>query len=227
MSTLDAASFDEWYRAIGASTRWDFFMQERLNLPPEVQSSGYLTGPGLIEVSARLGLTPGSTLIELGCGRGGYGMAAARTSGAQLVGVDFSPVALTAARQQASRLHFDGGVQFSLGDLTSTGLSASSADAVLCVDAFHFARSTAEAATECRRLLRPGGRLVITSWEPVTPGDPGLPERLRHLDVSHDLAAAGFVDLNRRRGPTGQRSRAACGRPQPSSSRTAIPPSPI
>ena len=66
---------------------------------------------------------------------------------------------------------------------------------MLCVDAFHFAHPTAAAAAECRQLLRPGGTLVVTSWKPVIPGDPVLPERLRRLDVGADLLAAGFVDL--------------------------------
>ena len=195
MTSLNSASFDEWYLAIGESARWDPFMRERLALPAQVQSSGYLTGPGLAEVAARIGLAPGSTLVELGCGRGGYGMALARVSGARLVGVDFSSAALTEARRQASLLDLDDRVSFELGDLTDTGLSRGSADAVLCVDAYHFASPTAAAAAECRRLLRPGGRLVITSWKPVTVGDSVLPERLRYLDVSADLLTAGFVDL--------------------------------
>jgi SAM-dependent methyltransferase len=195
VTTPDSASFDAWYRAIGESARWDPFMRKWLALPAELQSSGYLTGPGLVEVSARLDLAPGSTLVELGCGRGGYGMGIARASGAALVGVDFSRAALTEARRQASRLDLDDRVRFELGDLTSTGLAGGLADAVLCVDAFHFARSTAAAAAGCRQLLRPGGRMVVTSWRPVTPGDPVLPERLRHLDVGADLLAAGFVDL--------------------------------
>ena len=195
MTSLDSASFDEWYRAIGESARWDLFMRKWLALPADLQSSGYLTGPGLVEVSARLDLAPGGTFVELGCGRGGYGMAVSRVSGAALVGVDFSPAALTEARRQASRLGLDDRVRFELGDLTSTNLARGLADAVLCVDAFHFAQSTAAAAAECRRLLKPGGNLVLTSWKPVTAGAPVLPERLRHLDVGADLLAAGFVDL--------------------------------
>ncbi len=195
MTTPDADAFDRWYRAIGASSRWDPFMREWLELPAEVQSSGYLTGSGLAVVLDRLRLTAQDTLVELGCGRGGYGMAAARASGARLVGVDFSHAALTAARRRATQLHLDDVVEFRLGDLTSTGLPSDSADGLLCVDAFHFARPPSAAAAECRRLLRPGGRLVLTSWEPVEPGNPVLPERLRHLDVGHELCVAGFIDI--------------------------------
>ena len=195
MSTPDIESFDEWYRSIEASTRWDPFMQKALGLPPDLRSTGYLTGVGLAEVVERLQLAPGEALVELGCGRGGYGMAVVRTTGARLVGVDFSEVALAAAREQAARLQLGDRVAFTAGDLTATGLPASSADAVLCLDAVQFARPVAAAVTECRRLLRRAGRLVLTTWKPVVPGDPLLPERLRDLDVAADVEAAGFADV--------------------------------
>jgi hypothetical protein len=51
-------------------------------------------------------------------------------------------------------------------DLTDPGLPGGSADTVLCVDAFHFASSITGAADECARLLRPGRKLGITTWEP-------------------------------------------------------------
>jgi len=194
VSTPDVGSFDDWYRAIVASPRWDPFVRRWLDLPPEVESSGYLSGPGLVEVLDELGLEPGRMLVELGCGRGGYGMVAARASGARLIGVDFSAVAVAAARRQAVHLQLDDVAEFRVGDLTSSGVPSGSAGAVLCVDAFHFARPPA-AAAECRRLLEPGGRLVLTSWEPVALGDPVLPGRLRDLDVGRELAAAGLVDV--------------------------------
>ena len=40
MSTPDVESFDDWYRSIEASPRWDPFMQEALGLPPDVRSTG-------------------------------------------------------------------------------------------------------------------------------------------------------------------------------------------
>ncbi len=170
-------------------------MGQWLSLSADVQSTGYLSGPGLAEVLDRLHLTSGSTLVELGCGRGGYGMAAVGASAARLVGVDFSAVALAAARDQACHLRLDAVTEFRVGDLASTGLPSGSADAVLCVDAFHFAHPAA-AALECGRLLRPGGRLVATSWEPVEPGNPALPDRLRDLDLGCELAGAGLVDVD-------------------------------
>ena len=167
VSTPDVESFDAWYRSVGASPRWDLFMQKALGPPSDVRSSGYLTGSGLAEVVEHLRLSPDDTLVELGCGRGGYGMAVARATGATLVGVDFSEVALAEARRQAAHLRLGDRVAFTAGDLTATGLPTGSADAVVCLDAVQFARPVAAAITECRRLLRPAGRLVLTTWKPA------------------------------------------------------------
>ncbi|MET7718540.1 hypothetical protein [Streptomyces sp. NPDC005407] len=51
----------------------------------------------------------------------------------------------------------------------------------------------AAAADEARRFLRPGGRLVVTGWHPLSPADPRLPERHRHTDWPTVLCAADFT----------------------------------
>jgi SAM-dependent methyltransferase len=48
---------------------------------------------------------------------------------------------------------------------------------------------------ECRRILKDGGRLAVTAWEPVDPADERLPERIRRMHLSRDLAAAGFEQV--------------------------------
>jgi SAM-dependent methyltransferase len=76
-------------------------------------------------------------------------------------------------------------------DLTDTGLPGGSADTILCVDAFHFASSITAAADERARLLRPGGKLVITTWE-LAGADPphghqarSDPDRLVDIEVDN------------------------------------------
>ena len=74
------------------------------------------------------------------------------------MGVDFSAEAVRQAREQARRL--DAEADFRIGDLAATGLDAGSADAVMCVDAIHFAPQSDAAYGEIRRVLAPGGRHV-------------------------------------------------------------------
>jgi hypothetical protein len=48
---------------------------------------------------------------------------------------------------------------------------------------------------DIRRILASGGRVALTCWEPVKPGDERLPERLRHVDVRAGLTAGGFGNI--------------------------------
>ena len=54
---------------------------------------------------------------------------------------------------------------FRLGAFEATGLDDGAADAVMSVDALLFTPDKAAAMVELRRIMRSGGRLVITSWD--------------------------------------------------------------
>ena len=188
-----AKYFDSWYADMTGSPVKDEIQQRHLGLPPHLLSTSLLGWDGIAEAAAGLCLSAGSTLVDLACGRGGYGLEIAARAGARLVGVDFSAEAVRQAREQARRR--GAAADFRVGDLAATGLDAGSADAVLCVDAIHFAPQLAAAYREIGRVLASGGRAVLTCWEPLTWGDERLPERLRRVDLEAGLTAAGFGDV--------------------------------
>ncbi|WP_152363316.1 class I SAM-dependent methyltransferase [Microlunatus speluncae] len=163
-----------------------------LGLPPELLSSSLLSWAGLAEVVDELALRPGDVLADLACGRGGYGLEIARRTEARLIGVDFSAEAIRQARAHADDLGRT--AEFRVGDLAATGLESQSITAAVCVDAIQFAEPPAAAYAELARILVPGGRAVLTCWEP-TDHAPDLPERLADVDLRAGLAAAGFVDI--------------------------------
>jgi SAM-dependent methyltransferase len=191
----DAGAFDQWYSDMGRSALRAQIVGRALGLPLEVDSSSLLPWTGLAEVVAALAPAPGRLVVDLGCGRGGYGLEAARRTGARLIGVDFSAVAVAAAARSAGQFGLGGRVGFCLGNLTATGLRSGSADAVMCIDAIQFADPPLAGLRECRRILGAGGRLAVTCWEPVGPPDERLPARLRRVDLARDLAAAGFESI--------------------------------
>jgi SAM-dependent methyltransferase len=195
-----AEYFDGWYAEMTGSPVKDEIQQRHLGLPPYLLSTSLLGWDGIAEAAASLRLSPGSTLVDLACGRGGYGLEIATRSSARLVGVDFSAEAVRQAREQARRLGVTG--DFRIGDLAATGLDAGSADAVLCVDAIHFAQQSDAAYREIHRVLTAGGRAVLTCWEPLDSGDQRLPERLRRVDAGAGLTAAGFGDVEVRHRPS-------------------------
>jgi SAM-dependent methyltransferase len=193
--TISAAEFDRWYADRVESGVADELVQRVLGLPPELQSTSLLSWDALEEVVAALDVRGGQVLLDLACGRGGYGLEIARRSGGRVVGVDFSAVAIEQAQRRAQALGLANRADFRVGELTGTGLGAASVDAVLVVDALQFAEPTLDALEECRRVLVPGGRVVITCWEAFDATDERLPPRLRRVDLVRQLPLAGFVDV--------------------------------
>lgn len=188
-----ARYFDNWYADMAESPVKDEIQQRHLGLPPGLLSTSLLSWEGIAEVTESLHLPPGGTLLDLACGRGGYGLEVAARTDARLVGVDFSAEAIHQARQQARRLGRT--AAFYVADLGAPGLGTGSADAVLCVDAIQFAPRPEAAYRELRRVLKPGGQAVLTCWEPVNSGEEGVPDRLRRVNLGTGLAAAGFSDI--------------------------------
>jgi SAM-dependent methyltransferase len=188
-----AQYFDGWYADMAKSPVKDEIKQRHLGLPPTLLSTSLLSWEGIAEVTGTLRLSPGATLVDLACGRGGYGLEVAGRTGARLAGVDFSAEAVRQARQQARRLGRT--AAFHVGDLAATGLGAGSAGAVLCVDAIQFAPRPDAAYRELRRVLAPGGRVVLTCWEGLNPDEERVPDRLRRVSLHAGLAAAGFSEI--------------------------------
>jgi SAM-dependent methyltransferase len=195
-----AEYFDHWYADMTSSPVKDEIQQRYLGLPPYLLSTSLLGWEGIAEAVTALRLSGGATLVDLACGRGGYGLEIASRTGARLVGVGFSAEAVRQAAEHARRLGV--AAEFRVGDLAATGLAAGAASGVLCVDAIQFAPEPLAACREIRRILVPGGRAVLTCWEPREPGDERLPARLRHVDLAAGLTAAGFGDVEVRDRPS-------------------------
>jgi SAM-dependent methyltransferase len=191
--------FDHWYADMAVSPVKDEIQQRHLGLPPQLLSTSLLGWQGIAEVAAALRLPAGGTLADLACGRGGYGLEIAGRAGARLVGIDISAEAVRQAAEHARRL--GAAAEFRVGDLAATGLDGGCADGVLCVDAIQFAPRPEAAYAEIRRILAPGGRAVLTCWEPRDPGDERLPARLRRIDLGAGLTAAGFGEVEVRDRP--------------------------
>jgi len=165
-------------------------------LPPETEPFSFLCADLLHHIAAELVLEKGEMLADLGCGRGGPGLWLARAAHAGLVGIDFSPAAVAQARQRATAHGMNGRAHFVVNDLTTTGLPRASVAAAVSIDALQYADDRAAAAREARRILRPSGRLVVTGWHPLSPGDTRLPERHRHSEWPAILHTAGFTAVH-------------------------------
>ena len=191
-----AGEFDRWYAQMGRSGLRDQIVRRALGLPSHMDASGLLPWAAVIEVAAALNLTPGQLLVDLGCGRGGYSLEIARQTGARLLGLDFSPVAITTAATLAASADIAGPAAFCVGDITAIGVGTGAADAVVCIETIMFGDAHLDALRECRRILAPGGRLVVTAWEATNLADERLPQWARRIDLRRDLAEAGFEQVD-------------------------------
>lgn len=187
--------FDEWYADIVASPARQRLFTEWLGLPPEVGPSNLVPLSGLHEIADALAVPQGGLLIDIACGRGGPGMWVARQAQARLIGVDFSAEAVAQASNRRALFGLEARATFQIGRLEAPGLAEGEADAVMCIDAFQFAADGVKAAAQLRRLLRPGGRIVLTTWEARDRDDESVSERLRRANPAGSLSAAGFREV--------------------------------
>jgi enediyne biosynthesis protein CalE5 len=110
---------------------------------------------------------PGDRVLELACGAGGLGLAAA-----ERVGLDgevvLSDVVVEMTQSAASRANDRGLVNVSVRplDLEQIDEPEQSYDVVLCREGFMFALDPARAAGEIHRVLRAGGRFAVSVWGP-------------------------------------------------------------
>lgn len=159
--------------------------------PDETDSNGYYSRTTLQRLSIALKLTPGGTLVDLGCGHGGPGLWVARQTGADLIGIDLSAVGVDLARERADQMGLGRRARFQVGNMMATEQPPASCDAVLSLDVLLFVPDKAAAAREIARILRPGGTLGFTTWE-----QSGYSARLgaeQAADYRPLLQAAGFA----------------------------------
>ena len=188
-----AGKFDNWYAAMAGSRRRDEIVQRHLGLPAAMLSSSLLPWEGIAEVVELLRLRAPARLVDLACGRGGYGLEVAARTGASLIGVDFSVEAIRQAEQYAGSLGRD--ARFVVADIAATGLPTASVGR----GDVHRRRPARLRAGRRVRRAPPGA----PAWRACRghqlggagSDDDALPEYVRRVDCAARFAAAGFIDI--------------------------------
>jgi enediyne biosynthesis protein CalE5 len=110
-------------------------------------------------------VSPGDRVLELACGPGGLGVAAAPVVGptGEVVLTDVVPAMASIAAERAAAAGL-GNVSARTLDLEDIAEPDGSYDVVLCREGLMFAAEPARAVAEIVRVVRPGGRVGISVW---------------------------------------------------------------
>lgn len=123
------------------------------------QHFGRLTGQAVTPLLDAAGVGPGVLLLDVCCGPGMI-TAAALDRGARAVGIDFSSEALAIARANVAD------AEFREGDAQSLPFDAERFDSVVCGFGIIHVPDPRKALSEMHRVLKPGGRVAVSVWEP-------------------------------------------------------------
>ncbi len=102
------------------------------------------------------GFAPQSRILDIGCGNGATLAHVQEEHGLQAVGIDLSPVLLDEARRRHRSL------TVILGTGETLPFSGASFDGVVLECTLSLIKNGLTALRECHRVLRPGGRIIIS-----------------------------------------------------------------
>ncbi len=149
------------------------------------------------EIVAAIGITPGSTVVDVGAGTGLFVAPFAEAVGPEgrVLAVDIAP-AFVAHLTERSREEGFSNVQARLSQERSLGLKPGSAHYAFVCDTYHHFEYHEDMLDSLFRTLHSGGELVIVDFERI----PGVSREwiLGHVragkqEVTQEVVAAGFV----------------------------------
>jgi SAM-dependent methyltransferase len=186
--------------AAGDLARLDDVLRARRETPEEDSPRSFVPGRSWTAWARALTwLVPrGLRVVDLGCGEGALAVEIGRFA-ARVVGVDRREAAVRSARALAARRGAKH-VRFEVGDFEAPDLPVASFDVAVLSQALHSAADPVATLRAARRLLVPGGRVLVLDLLPHE--ETWVRERLGHAHLGFApgvLAAllrdAGFAEV--------------------------------
>lgn len=134
----------------------------------------------------------GETVVDLGSGAGRETLLAARAAGpaGRGIGIDMTPEMVARARENAGRAG-GGNAEFRLGEIEHIPLGDGEADVVISNCVINLVPDKVTAFREAYRVLRPGGRMIVSDI--VTNGP--LPQPIKEMAEAWAACVAGALEF--------------------------------
>lgn len=142
---------EAWGLLLGDELHWGYFAS-----PDQSLSSATLALTDLMIEHADL--EEGLAVLDVGCGTGTPALRLASEFGVRVLGITTSEVGVAAATQRAAGSDL---VSFEVRDGMANALPEASFDRVWVMESSHLMADRQALISECARVLRPGGRMVL------------------------------------------------------------------
>ncbi len=148
---------DGWYREL-----WGEHVHHGQWLGPADDAPVGVATRGLAEyVIALARVERGARVVDVGCGYGATARLLAREHGARVTGLTLSAAQAAYAASVGGR---PGDPEILVRDWLANGLPDAGADAVVAIECLSHMPDKPRAFAELARVVRPGGRVVLTDW---------------------------------------------------------------
>jgi ubiquinone/menaquinone biosynthesis C-methylase UbiE len=133
----------------------------------DIGQNSWLTAEELRRFAEWLQLQQAARVLEVACGSGGPALRLAELTGCEIVGIDIHEDGIRQAKAMARSRGLEQRAHFERLDANEPlPFADQSFDALLCIDAINHFPDRAQVLAEWRRVLRAGGRLLLT--DPIT-----------------------------------------------------------
>jgi sterol 24-C-methyltransferase len=162
-------------------------------------------------LALKLGLKPGMTVVDLGCGIGGPMRCISRFSGCSVVGVNNNDYQVARCNTLNKKLGLDDICKAEKGDFLNLKFEPGTFDAAYAIEATCHAPERVLVFEQIFKVLKPGGLFVSYEWTTTDKYDPeneyhrqvkrdieegdSLPDLIHYNVVLKDLRDAGFEVL--------------------------------
>lgn len=144
-------------------------------------------------VLQHLQLDADDAIADLGAGNGYFTIPMAKKVTGPVYAVDIEPKMLSLLKERAAKEEVEN-VEYIVSDLENIKLRNRSVDKVMAAFVIHEVPDVVKAIKEAKRILKPGGSLMIIEWEKVeTAIGPPLEDKISSQEMADLLGQNGFI----------------------------------